>query len=100
MDYETLINVLHYDPETGFFTWTDSPETASTHRNKPAGTSTNKGFILIRFQDEQYSAARLAVLYHTMLNPVYNVRHINQQPYDNRFSNLFYGKPKQIKRKK
>lgn len=83
---ERLMQVLRYDPSTGFFTWNDTPGN-NTRRNKPAG-SIDDGYVKIMLDRNTYRAHRLAFLYMTGEHPDFEVDHINRIRSDNRWSNL------------
>jgi len=85
---EYLKSILHYDPETGIFTWLKC-------RNKnlvgsKAGyicSSRGHGYVKIRIKSKQYLAHRLAFLYMGGKIPQ-TIDHINQDRADNRWCNL------------
>lgn len=85
-----LKKILHYDPETGLFTWT-------TSRRRPiswikpgdaAGHKCRDGYIRIMFSGKLHYAARLAFLFMTGEFPSGFVDHINRIKDDNRWINL------------
>lgn len=82
---EQLKASLHYDPDTGEFTWLRS--TNSRRAGERAGTSRG-GRIIIAIKRIKYRAHRLAFLYMTGEWPEHDVDHINGQPEDNRWINL------------
>lgn len=86
MNQLQLKTLLHYNPETGNFTWI-AKRKGSKGINKPAGTLTNKGYIDICIDGVKYGAHRLAFLY--MLNdcPLF-VDHIDTVKSNNVWSNL------------
>jgi uncharacterized membrane protein YcgQ (UPF0703/DUF1980 family) len=82
---ERLKELLHYNPDTGIFTW---------KVNKPrvlmgsiAGTICNK-YLTIKIDQVRYYSHRLAWLYMTGSFPDKTIDHINRSEGDNRFSNL------------
>lgn len=80
-----LKKILHYDPDTGEFTWTDRKKNI----NRPeAGSSDSKGYEIIMINQKNYRAHRLAWLYMYGVMPKNQIDHINHVPYDNRVSNL------------
>jgi hypothetical protein len=93
---ETLRSLVHYDPETGDFTWLRRPEIdqwASMWNTKWAGKRAGNynmsiGYRTIGIFDERYLAHRLAYLYMTGEWPAEVVDHINMNRGDNRWANL------------
>ncbi len=77
-----LKTILHYDPETGLFTWKNKSV------GKIAGTTTYAGYISINLSGKVYRAHRLAWLYMTGSFPKNQIDHINRKRHDNRFVNL------------
>ena len=83
---ERLQTLLHYDPETGFFTWRVSRGKART--GAVAGTKDPRGYIRITIDTRMYPAHRLAWLYMNGVMPDNGVDHKNNDPADNRWQNL------------
>ena len=83
-----LKELLHYDPETGAFTW--RVDRTNGRRAGDLAGSTREGHITIGVEGTQYYAHRLAVLYMTGKWPKagMHVDHINRQKADNRWCNL------------
>jgi hypothetical protein len=84
---QRLIELLHYDSETGVFTWKvkNSPRTMI---GDVAGTLCKNGYIRIFIDKHQYRAHRLAWMYITGSFPKDQIDHINGNRNDNRFYNL------------
>ena len=80
-----LKELLHYDPETGIFTWRVSRRGAKS--GSVAGVHDN-GYIRIKIDYELYLAHRLTFLYMEGYFPEYHVDHKNRIRDDNRWSNL------------
>lgn len=83
---ERLREVLHYDPETGVFTWL-----VSLRSNVRVGDQPWNGgarYPEIGIDGRVYLAHRLAVLYITGEWPRGDVDHINLEKSDNRWANL------------
>jgi len=81
---KTLKELLHYNPDTGDFTWLIS-------KGVKAGTVVKysiQGHIYVRIHGRSYPIHRLAFLYMTGEFPVDQVDHINNIRSDNRFINL------------
>ncbi len=83
---ERLKELVHYNAETGDFTW------AKTRRRcrlgGKAGCRMRNGYIVIRIDDTLYLAHRLAWLYMTGDWPPEQIDHINRDREDNRWKNL------------
>jgi hypothetical protein len=85
---ERLRELLHYDPETGVFTWVARPRSGPSRVGQRAGGAERDGYVRLKVDGGRYSAHRLAWLYVTGAWPVAEVDHINGVRGDNRFSNL------------
>ncbi len=101
---ETLKKLLHYEPQTGVFTWLLRPiETIdggkysaervqalmqSRDAGKEAGSFDKKGYRRIFMLGFSYPASSLAVLYMTGVYPEELVDHENLDKGDNRWVNL------------
>ena len=82
-----LRELLHYEPETGIFTW----KVGSANQVKAgniAGSPTGLGYLRIVLQRRGYQAHRLAWLYVYGNWPEGQLDHINRNRSDNRISNL------------
>lgn len=96
LTYDRLKEVLHYDPETGVFTWLSRPEITYRVGNwnarwagKVAGCPMIRGqYWGIGVDSRTHGAHRLAVLYMTGEWPANDVDHINCDGTDNRWINL------------
>ena len=82
-----LKELLHYDPETGHFTWLVS-RGGTAHAGSRAGSPNSKGYTLIKLDGVTHRAQRLAFLYMTGGFPTEFVDHINRVKDDNRWINL------------
>lgn len=80
-----LRELLHYDPETGLFTWKVARQ--GTRAGAFAG-ALNHGYLRITIDWRHYPAHRLAWLYMTGEWPADLIDHINLVSDDNRFVNL------------
>ena len=96
---EYVRSALHYEPETGAFTWMLRPlEHFPNQRTcrawnarfagRPTGTDNGQGYISIRLNSLTFKGHRIAWLWMTGAHPIGEIDHINQQPGDNRFENL------------
>lgn len=102
---EYLKECLHYEPETGIFTWKERP----LHHFKKTNSRTNiqimniwngrnahniansrsvQGYIKIFLDGKSYMAHRLAWLYMEGYFPEYEIDHINRIRHDNKWNNL------------
>lgn len=82
-----LKELLHYDPETGAFTWRGSIGRKIRAGDK-AGSRCGKGYWVIGFTRKYYKAHRLAWLYVHGRFPIGDIDHINGVRHDNRIVNL------------
>jgi hypothetical protein len=81
-----LKELLHYDPETGIFTW--KVNTNSTKIGDICNTKSH-GYLVIRVDSKQYSAHRLAWLYMTGKFPVeFLIDHKDGTRDNNKWENL------------
>lgn len=83
---EELKEVLHYDPETGIFTWLKTVNSRAV-KGSIAGCKSS-AYIEISYNKEKYQAHRLAWFYMTGQWPEVHIDHINRDKQDNRFCNL------------
>lgn len=81
-----LKELLHYDSETGIFTWKNCPK--HDRNGMRAGSRRHNGYISIMVEQHAVMAHRLAFLYMTGSMPPNHVDHINLDKADNRWENL------------
>jgi hypothetical protein len=79
MTQQELKELLHYNQDTGIFTW--------IAKNKIAGGINSQGYVAIKIKNKIYKAHRLAWLYVHGVWPSI-VDHINRIKNDNKLSNL------------
>ena len=84
---ERLREILHYDPETGVFTWRVKAN-KRINIGDTAGRINHHGYVVIGVYGNRWQAHRLAWLYTTGSVPKDQVDHINGVRSDNRISNL------------
>lgn len=84
---ERVKEVLHYDPETGDFTWLKN-KCKRIRRGDPAGWITNRGYVRVRVDHIARYAHRLAFLYQTGTWPSNDIDHIDCNPSNNAWVNL------------
>lgn len=86
LNEENIRQILHYDPESGFFIW-KAPK-MKFYQGKRAGCVAVNGYRKIRLFGVLYSEHRLAFLYMTGEWPPHEVDHVNRVKDDNRWVNL------------
>lgn len=86
--------MLHYDPETGVFTW-KLPLSNRAIAGEEAGSPTPKGYTVITVDRQRFPAHRLAFLYMTGALPTFQVDHRNGVKWDNSWKNLREATPSQ-----
>ena len=85
-----LKEFLHYDPETGIFTWKVSrtKRAGRTQIGDIAGDIDKLGYGRVGIESKRYKTHRLAWFYMTGEWPIYDIDHINGNTTDNSFNNL------------
>jgi hypothetical protein len=82
-----LKSALHYNPQTGVFTWLRPPKRGKHKAGGIAGGPSN-GYIDICIDRKRFKAHRLAWFYVHGEWPAGLIDHINNDPSDNRIENL------------
>ena len=82
-----LKELLHYDPDTGIFTWIKKSK-KSIPVGSVAGAQHNQGYRSLCIDYKRYLAHRIAWLYIFGEMPPGFIDHINRNRSDNRISNL------------
>lgn len=85
---DRLKRLLHYDPETGVFTWTGNDTRSHRKSGNQAGCINGRGYRVIGVDGVLCTAHRLAFLYMRGEFPEGFVDHINRDKDDNRWANL------------
>lgn len=85
-----LKELLHYDPETGCFTWIKKPHPKANaiYKGKKAGTVRAGGYLGIRIDGICRSVHRLAWLYMQGESPDCDIDHIDGVKTNNKWNNL------------
>lgn len=86
---DRLRELLHYDPETGAFTWRSKCSKYSPVKlGERAESPTHQGYWRITLFHKEYRAHRLAWFYVFGAWPRHEIDHRNGDPGDNRIENL------------
>jgi len=86
---ERLREVLHYDPETGAWTWLVAPRKGRSYVGQRAGALKDDGYRIIGIDGVRYRSNRLAWLYMTGAWPEADVDHRDRASRgDDRWTNL------------
>lgn len=83
-----LKEILHYDPETGVWTWIDAPNHNTRLNGQVAGSCRSDGYRKIRIDTHPYYAGRLAFLYMLGRWPYDEVDYIDRDPKNLKWNNL------------
>jgi hypothetical protein len=84
--HKQLLEELHYDPETGAFTWLKAGMGRS--KSGKAGCKDSRGYNRLRFKGKYYIGSRLAYFYMTGEWPPHHMDHINGVRDDDSWENL------------
>lgn len=87
LTHEFLKSVLHYNPDTGDFTWLVALA-RKIKIGQIAGSEDKLGYRTIFIRTKRYKAHRLAFFYMTGNVPDKEIDHINCIPSDNRWENI------------
>jgi len=90
---DQLKSLLHYDPDTGHFTWNYTRPKCS--KGTIAGGLCKDGYVMIGINYSIYRAHRLVWLYMTGAFPPAHIDHINGIRTDNRAVNIRLATPAQ-----
>lgn len=86
ISHERLLEVLHYNPETGVWTNIITRSSGAVAGEHPGNIK--KGYRRIRIDNKVYTSARLAWFYMTRGQPLFTIDHINRVRDDDRFCNI------------
>ena len=88
MDQNIIKELLHYEPNTGIFTWLKH-RGGKTKKGSIAGSLHKCGYMVIRINVKHYYAHRVAWIYvHGSIPEHVLIDHINGKRNDNRIENL------------
>lgn len=85
---EYINELLHYDADTGFFTWKARPNPKWHLAGKRAGRIDSEGYCVIKINGRNYWASRLAWKIMRGNDPASEIDHKNCNAGDNRIANL------------
>jgi hypothetical protein len=85
--HQQVVEALHYDEETGFFSWANR-RSSRVAKGSIAGCETKNGYIYIKINKVQIYAHRLAWFYVNGEWPCSEIDHIDGCRSNNSFSNL------------
>jgi hypothetical protein len=85
---ERLKEVLHYDPETGSFTWRVNKGTRGKIGAEAGNINSLSGYRIVFIDRQRYLCHRLAFVYLLGRFPECHTDHINGIRHDNRWCNL------------
>jgi hypothetical protein len=88
-----LKKLLHYNPQTGVFSWRGFRRRRGTKTS--AGYLNSHGHVMIMIEGKNYPASRLAYFYKKGHWPPNQMDHKNRKPADNRWCNLRPATPSQ-----
>jgi hypothetical protein len=87
ISHEWLLSVLHYNQETGVFTWCGKAQ-KNTIIGKVAGCKNKKGYLQVGLKKFMFQQHRLAWFYVYGSWPKDEIDHINRKKDDNKICNL------------
>jgi hypothetical protein len=82
-----LRSILHYDPDTGIWTWRITQSNRAV-AGAVAGCKNRNGYVEIKIGGHTYKAHRLAFIYMLGAEPAYEVDHVDTDKSNNRWMNL------------
>lgn len=88
LTHNRLKVMLHYDPETGLWTWLWCPPPNQRYTGCQAGYTRSDGYNLIRIGGVAHYCSRLAFFYMTGEWPKEEMDHIDRDPSNDKWENL------------
>lgn len=88
IELNRLKELLHYNPETGVWTWLNPSLVNKKPINAEAGTISVHGYRIITIAGTKYRASRLAWFYMTGEWPTDEMDHIDRNGVNDRWTNL------------
>lgn len=85
---ERLKHLLHYDLETGLWTWNNPNPRSGREAGELAGGMTTGGYWRVVVDCQTYRSGRLAWFYMTGEWPTYEIDHIDHDRCNDRWANL------------
>lgn len=85
---DQLKHKLHYDPESGIWTWLNPPNHNSRLKGQHAGNRRYDGYLIIRIKGRNYYSGRLAWFYMTGEWPKDEIDHVDRDPSNDCWANL------------
>ena len=89
LTHDRLKELLHYNPENGWFTWRINNSVAKP--GERAGGVNGLGYRMIGLEYKKYLEHSLAYFYMTGEQPTLQIDHLNRNKADNRWENLKHG---------
>lgn len=88
LNKHSIKELLHYDPDTGVFTWKRSRSSRAKVGEEAGSVRKETGYRTINVSGKPFLAHRLAFFYMTGVMPTAKIDHINGDRSDNRWENL------------
>jgi len=88
ISHEDLLKTVHYDPETGIFTWKINIPNVRIKIGDRAGYEGTKGYLYLKINKRSYRQGRLAWFYMTGSWPFYEIDHKDRNRKNHKFVNL------------
>lgn len=85
---QRLRELLHYDPDSGLFTWRIAVRHSAKKAGDTAGCVVKDGYVVVGVDSHYHKAHRLAWLYSHGVWPAGDIDHMNGNRSDNRLCNL------------